>query len=852
MAQYKTGTVSVTNGSSTVTGSGTLFSGNVAAGDLFTVVGDNAWYEVASVASDTSLSLTANYAGTTGSGKSYAISRDFTTRLELPYPQKGDIETASLIKRAFEQIDTETNIAKSNFVATAAPTANDDTGDGYTVGSWWVNTTSDEAYLCVDATAGAAVWTKISVDIPSEIVALLANQSVSMNDLTLSGGTANGVAYLNSSKALTTGSALTFDGSYLGVATASPAAALHVTGSAFGAGTEMRLESTSTSNAGGGVFRFSRSSSASMSIQSIGVIGWTRTLTDSTANTAAQIVVTGSNSSSTPTAVLNFDSLTTQVWKINGSEQARLNSTGLGIGNSNPTAKLDVTGTAAISSTVTLSGGTANGVAYLNASKELTTGSALTFDGTRLRTVGYLYVNSDTDYLRMIDAADSNYIARITKNGSNIEFWNRTGGGLIFGANDSEGMRLTSTGLGIGTSSPGVKLDVQGSVPFARVKDNSTGYLGFRAENNSGNFYFGIDSSAGAFYGSAYARVLYSDGAYPMVFYTNAAERMRLDSSGNLGLGVTPSAWTSYVVQDINTRGLGIAGGIDSGEITVNAYYDAPNWKYKGTSSYGVTRYNQFNGAHAWFTAPSGTAGDAISFSQAMTLDASGNLLVGRTSGSGRLCVDGNFFQYGNSASYTNDEFILQRTAAGVALNVRQNTNMVFLTGDVERASIDSSGNLLVGTTSASSSITNGFTVTGGAAVTALGVGHVTGSGDGTNYVVFNYAGSAIGSITQNGTTAVSYNTSSDYRLKNITGPITTSGAYIDSLNPVEGTWKADGSTFVGLIAHEVQKASRTTVATGVKDGEQMQGMDYSSAEIIANLIAEVKALRTRVAALES
>jgi hypothetical protein len=51
------------------------------------------------------------------------------------------------------------------------------------------------------------------------------------------------------------------------------------------------------------------------------------------------------------------------------------------------------------------------------------------------------------------------------------------------------------------------------------------------------------------------------------------------------------------------------------------------------------------------------------------------------------------------------------------------------------------------------------------------------------------------------------------------------------------------------LIAHEVQEASRTTVATGVKDGEEMQGMDYSSAEIIANLIAEVKSLRQRLTA---
>jgi hypothetical protein len=74
---------------------------------------------------------------------------------------------------------------------------------------------------------------------------------------------------------------------------------------------------------------------------------------------------------------------------------------------------------------------------------------------------------------------------------------------------------------------------------------------------------------------------------------------------------------------------------------------------------------------------------------------------------------------------------------------------------------------------------------------------------------------------------------------------------YIASLKPVEGTWKSNGSPFVGLIAHEVQEASRTNVATGVKDGEQMQGMDYSSAEIIANLIAEVQSLRKRVFQLE-
>jgi hypothetical protein len=81
MAQYKTGTISVTNGSQTVTGSGTAWTGEISPGDILTIVGDNVWYEVASVASDTSLTLSAVYAGTTGIEKAYAITRDLQLQI---------------------------------------------------------------------------------------------------------------------------------------------------------------------------------------------------------------------------------------------------------------------------------------------------------------------------------------------------------------------------------------------------------------------------------------------------------------------------------------------------------------------------------------------------------------------------------------------------------------------------------------------------------------------------------------------------------------------------------------------------------------------------------------------------
>ena len=171
MGQYKTNDtnglrVTVTNGSATVTSSGAtdtdFVTAGVAAGDIFTVVGDNAWYSVASRDSATQITLAANYAQATITSASFAISMGFTTRNGYPYPEKGDIETHSLIQRAFEQIDSDTS--KLNISATIAPTVNDDSDDDYSVGSKWIDITADEAYICVDATVSAAVWLQTTLN----------------------------------------------------------------------------------------------------------------------------------------------------------------------------------------------------------------------------------------------------------------------------------------------------------------------------------------------------------------------------------------------------------------------------------------------------------------------------------------------------------------------------------------------------------------------------------------------------------------------------------------------------------------------------------------------------------------
>jgi len=192
---------------------------------------------------------------------------------------------------------------------------------------------------------------------------------------------------------------------------------------------------------------------------------------------------------------------------------------------------------------------------------------------------------------------------------------------------------------------------------------------------------------------------------------------------------------------------------------------------------------------------------------------------------------------------------------------------LYFATNGSERMRIDSSGNLLVGMSSAPSGIASdpvgvcifGPSATGATVLTrnsANSVLYVNNKTSGGDLVIFYNGGNSVGSITSNGT-ITAFNTTSDYRLKDITGPLIDSGTFIDALKPKVGTWKADGSKFVGFIAHEFAEVSPTSV-TGKKDAvdadgnPKYQGMQASSAEVIANLVAELQSVRARLAALES
>ena len=113
--------------------------------------------------------------------------------------------------------------------------------------------------------------------------------------------------------------------------------------------------------------------------------------------------------------------------------------------------------------------------------------------------------------------------------------------------------------------------------------------------------------------------------------------RAIIDASGNLGLGVTPSASNACNNFQIGPNGDTLSSRISVPQLAISSNA-VGNW-YAATYKVNgyATQYTQQgnDGTHAWFTAASGTAGNAITFTQAMTLDASGGLKTLNTIGVG-------------------------------------------------------------------------------------------------------------------------------------------------------------------------------------------------------------------------
>jgi hypothetical protein len=355
-----------------------------------------------------------------------------------------------------------------------------------------------------------------------------------------------------------------------------------------------------------------------------------------------------------------------------------------------------------------------------------------------------------------------------------------TGDTSVINVGSGQFYKDTSGNVGIGTTSPTQRLEVRTATDkITQILSGAGTAVQWQTLNDAKS-----------------ANVPLAISTLETYFYTNGSERMRIDSSGNVGIGVTPNTgWASSKALQIGSSGAPYMGLAQMTTATADGYmlwgaYLTGNRTFAySTTGDAVSAYRQTANTHAWFNAPSGTAGNAITFTQAMTLDASGNLLVGTTAQvqSGKQTISFN--------GSTNNGLILQDT---------NNT-------------------------------TSG------------------------RFVGFNLStGSSIGSIERVGaTSAVIYNTTSDSRLKS---NIEDATPIIDKLMQVkvrQFDWtEGDLHQDYGFIAQELEPILSGIVTKGKTDDDMWQ-LDYSRltphlVKAIQEQQAQITQLQADVAALKA
>jgi hypothetical protein len=432
------------------------------------------------------------------------------------------------------------------------------------------------------------------------------------------------------------------------------------------------------------------------------------------------------------------------------------------------------------------------------------------------------------------------------------------------------GVGYISGNLGVGTTSPSVKFQIQQDQATYSYFDyynvtNGGGIVWRQIVRNIANSGTTSIDFAKLIGGGFVINNNDANAANYTAFGIGGSERMRITSGGNVGIGTSsPSSRLTITGGTTEIR--------DGNYLMLRPVGNGWDMRLQATG----TQLDVLSG---------GAPGSPI-----MSLVNGGNVGIGTSSPANKLDVVGTASAR-SDISTGNSPLVAVNTNTGSnttkytsllfqgydTIGTNKNTGLVLCgpsdanyvtsylafqtrSGDAlsERMRIDSGGRVLIGTTA-----TVGGTWSNEVKQTSSGVwpwglncvdrGLIVRNSSASSgfYAYFEYnGGTNNGSISWSGGTT-SYNTTSDYRLKNINGPLKNSGAYIDALNPVEGSWKADGKRFIGLIAHQVQEVSQTSVVVGEKDGAEMQQMDYSAPELIANLIAEVQSLRARVAQLE-
>jgi hypothetical protein len=488
-------------------------------------------------------------------------------------------------------------------------------------------------------------------------------------------------------------------------------------------------------------------------------------------------------------------------------------------------------------------------------------------------------------------------------NSSALTFETQAAGGAT-----AERMRIDSgghTSFTLGTDAMGTFLDAVGEIGsgnFALQVTNSAGSalkpLGFRAEDirfatgsaermridSSGNFNL-VSSSSGLidfnFTDASlnnYARIQggkSGSGVGDLRFFTYSggiAERMRLDSSGNLLVGGS-SAYAQGAttianggILYVSRSGGGPAtfrrnsndgniitlekDGATVGSVGVIA---GDNLFISGSGTHaGLNFSTQQIAPMAGASDSDGTVSLGVSSARFKDLHLSGTPYIGGTS-AGQSVIQmlanptngANTIHFGDSASGSD-------TYAGYINYAHDSNSMQFATNQLERTRIDSSGNQLWGKTAANNT-TQGIRFLGSSGFMSIVRSNDTLAiwnridGDGT-LMEFRTSGTTHGSISISGSTT-SYNTTSDKRLKQNIEDADDAGAIMDAIQVRKFDW-IDGGEHqrYGMVAQELGTVAPEAVSVS-DDAEEMQSVDYS--KLVPMMLKEIQSLRARVAQLE-
>jgi hypothetical protein len=482
-----------------------------------------------------------------------------------------------------------------------------------------------------------------------------------------------------------------------------------------------------------------------------------------------------------------------------------------------------------------------------------------------------------------------------------------TNTGIYFPAADTvavstggtERMRIDSAGkVLVGTTTDtGVILQVgadataqtAATIPTVRLTNLDTAVI---ANDIVGSFeFYSVDASAPNVVTGFMRNVAEDAGVnYALTFGLDAStERMRIDSSGNVGIGTTaPSKkleiYTSAVSLQIESVVRNDMSGAGVAAIGFNVSSSLAVEATSTKAGIGLVRSAAFGGGSlCFYNNNSGAAGDFTTADEKMRIDTSGNVGIGTTAPAARIDITQNQAALSyllDTSNTTNGGSSIWRmitrniansgttsvdfykpTGSGFSLlnyDTHASNFTAFGIGGSERMRIDSSGNLLVGTTNALAKLTLSWP-------SASQQGFVLQAADvsfaGSPIIFYNSASGISGYIGQT-TSTISYNTSSDYRLKEAIAPMTGALAKVALLKPCTYKWKVDGSDGQGFIAHELQVVVPECIA-GEKDALnedgsiKPQGIDTSF--LVATLTAAIQELKaiidtqaTRIAALEA